>query len=131
MTDMNDKDIFINAINNLPSDILSAKYEGTMPCNKMRSRTAAKSPFDETLDLHGLTKREALDVLRKTLTAARGKHNKILVITGKGNNSEKGIGVIRETIIKFLEKTGAFYVSEYRFASQRNGGDGALEIVTK
>ena len=131
MADKSDKELFIDALNNLPSDILSAKYDGYIPRKEAQPKAVSESPFDKTIDLHGLTKREALVVLRNTLTSASGKRHKILVITGRGNNSEGGHGVIRKAVINFLEKTGSLFVREYRFASQKNGGDGALEIVTK
>jgi len=131
MTDIRDKELFIDALKNLPSDIINAKYGGYIHHKKEQSKTFDDSPFDKTVDLHGLTKREALVVLRNTLTSVRGKRHKILVITGRGNNSEGGHGVIREAVINFLEKAGSLFVREYRFASKKNGGDGALEILTK
>jgi len=132
---MNDKELFIDAINNMPSDVMSAKYDGHNFCKKPnkkgRNKATVDAPFDRTIDLHGYTKSEALAVLRNTLTSARGKRQKILVITGRGNNSEERRGVIREAAINFLEKAGSLYIRRYRFASQKNGGDGALEIFTK
>ena len=131
MADMDDKELFINAINNLPDDILTAKYDGYRPRKKARRKDDPESPFDKTIDLHGLIKAEALTVLRNTLSIAKGKRRKILVITGKGNNSEGGCGVIREAVLNFLRKAGSIYIREYKFASGKNGGDGAIEILTK
>ena len=131
MADMNDKKLFIEALNNLPDDILTAKYDGYLPRKKTQRKAAVESPFDKTIDLHGLTKPEALTVLRNTLSVAKGKRRKILVITGKGKNSEGGCGVIREAVLNFLSKAGSLFIREYKFASSKNGGDGAIEILTK
>jgi DNA-nicking Smr family endonuclease len=131
MTDSNDLDLFIDALNNLPDDIITAKYDGYIHPVRLRQKNIPEAPYDKTIDLHGLTKREALVVLQSTLTHSRGKQLKILVITGKGNKSEGGRGVIREAVQNFLDKAGSLYVREYRFASHKNGGDGAIEIVTK
>ena len=126
-----DMDIFLDAINNLPDDILRAKYNGYNPKKTKSSQITPKSPFDDTIDLHGLTRREALLNLRNTLTYAKGRRLRILVITGKGNHSEDGYGVIREAVCNFLEKEGKVYIREYGFAPRKNGGEGAIEIFTK
>ncbi|MFC1692800.1 Smr/MutS family protein [Candidatus Latescibacterota bacterium] len=131
MNNTNDRDIFFDALNNLPEDILSAKYNGCDTEKKNLSKKIRKNRFHETIDLHGLTKAEALNVLRNALIMARGKNQRILVITGKGNNSDGGYGVLRETVWNFLQKAGSLYVREFDFASRQNGGDGAIEILTK
>ena len=131
MDEMNDKKLFFDAINNLPDDILPAKYDGYLPRKRMRSKNIPDSQFDKTIDLHGLTRAEALAVLRNALSIAKGKRRKILVITGKGKRSEGGRGVIRESVLNFLDKAGSLNIREYKIASGRDGGDGAIEIVTK
>ena len=131
MTNINDKDLFIDALNNLPEDILSAKFNGYIPAKKIRREAKPDSPFDKTIDLHGLTKHEAIVVLRTALSSASGKRQKILIITGKGNKSQGGYGVISAAVKNFLDKAGSLYIRDYKFASQKNGGDGAIEILTK
>ena len=128
---MNDKDFFIDALNNLPEDILAAKYDGYIPAKRIKREVISDSPFDKTIDLHGLTKHEAIVVLRNALSSASGKRQKILIITGKGNKSQGGYGVIRAAVQNFLDKAGSLYIRDYKFASQKNGGDGAIEILTK
>ena len=131
MSDSNDMDVFINALNDLPDDIMSAKFDGHKPEKKKKVGNIAQSSFDKTIDLHGLTKHDALILLRNTLTLARGKRLRILVITGKGNHSEDNYGVVREAVKNFFDKAGSIYIREYGFASRQNGGDGAFEILTK
>jgi len=131
MTEKDEMNLFIEAINNLPDDVIRAKFEGRTPERKARVKKPLDTPFDKTVDLHGLTRKEALRVLRATLTSARGKRLRILVITGKGRNSEDGRGVVREAVRDYLEKAGSFFVREFKPASRKNGGDGAFEILTK
>ena len=131
MTDKNEKDLFIDAINNLPDDVVRAKYEGYMPSKRPQQNVKLDAPYDKTVDLHGLTRKEALIILRNTLSTSKGKRLKILVITGRGNRSDGGIAVIREAVQNFLEKAGSLYIREYRTAPQKHGGDGAFEILTK
>jgi len=125
-------DMFLDAIDNLPDDVMQAKYEGNMPKKTKRFKSIhEKTPFDKTIDLHGLTKIEAIGILRNILTHAKGKRLKILVITGKGIHSQDSYGIIREAVSNFLKKASPVYVSEYKYADQKYGGDGAFEIITK
>jgi len=125
-----DHDMFLKALDDLPRDIIGAKYEGA-PKHPAQKKVRPKASHDIVIDLHGATKNEAVFRLRITLERARGKHRRILVITGKGNNSEDGCGVLREAVARFLDAGGSAYIREYRFASPEHGGDGAYEIITK
>ncbi len=131
MAEKSDMDLFLEALDNLPEDIISAKFDGvTSPC-KPESKHSACSAFDATVDLHGYTKTEALIALRALLTRTKGKKRRLLVITGKGLNSEDGRGVVREAVYAYLQSAGSLFVREFGFASPKNGGDGAIEILTK
>ena len=131
MDESNDLDLFLDALNNMPEDILHAKYNGYVTEKGTERKKMSETHFDKTIDLHGFNKREALVVLRNTLSSSKGKRHRILVITGKGNNSDEGYGVIREAVSTYLDKAGPHYIREYKFASHKNGGDGAIEILTK
>ena len=126
---MNDMDLFREAINNMPDDILSAKFDGGVREKKTNSSKSRKI-FDETIDLHGMNKDEALDTLKTILIKARGTGKKILVITGRGNNSEDGFGVLRDAVRRYLNSEGSKYIREYCQAPQKHGGDGALIVLT-
>lgn len=131
MDDKSDMERFLEAIDNLPEDILSAKFDGGTPLRKPEPKRRPGSAFDETIDLHGYTKTEALIALRALLDRTKGRRLKLLVITGKGLNSEDGRGVVREAVFAYLQTAGTLYVREFGFASPKNGGDGAIEILTK
>ena len=125
-----DSELFRKALENLPEDIHNAKFGGASePPRPVRSRP--KPVHDSVIDLHGLTRTEAIDRLRIILAWAKGKNRRILVITGRGNRSEDGVGVLREAVARFLETTGAHYIREFSSAAPEFGGGGAFDIVTK
>jgi len=126
-----DRQAFLDALDSLPDDLLEAKYEGFKPSQRKRQRKVVDTTFDRTIDLHGLTRREALLVLTDALQEAKGKSLRLLVITGRGNNSAGNRGVIRHAVKTYLVKAGALYIRDFRQASLKNGGDGAFEILTR
>ncbi len=128
--DKNDLDVFLRALEKLPQDIRSAKYAGA-PKKGAPIRARARPVHDMIIDLHGVTRPEALSRVRRALEGARGTRRRILVITGRGNNSEGGICVLRKTIARFLETEGAAYILEFGYASPEFGGDGAFDIRTR
>ena len=127
---MKDLKVFIDALDNLPKDIHLAKFGGDIPREPQKKRTKRKQ-YDKTIDLHGLTKHEALLVLHTALRSSKGKYQKLLIITGKGTHSHDGQGIIREAVRSFLTKAGSMYIREFQYAERSNGGDGAFEVITK
>jgi DNA-nicking Smr family endonuclease len=123
-----DREMFLKAIDNLPKDIQSAKYDSSPQVEKT---THPRAVHDITIDLHGCTREQALSRLRSILTGSKGKHLRILLITGRGNNSEGGIGILKKTVEDFLLKSGSPFVREWGPASPEYGGGGAFEIMTK
>jgi DNA-nicking Smr family endonuclease len=125
-----DRELFRKALDNLPSDIGKAKFGGALRPRKQRdSRPIAA--HDAVLDLHGMTRTAAVARLNAVLERANGKRRRILVITGRGNRSEDGVGVLREAVARYLETTGAHFVREYGSAAPEFGGEGAFDIVTR
>jgi DNA-nicking Smr family endonuclease len=127
---MNDseRELFLKALDNLPPDIQSAKYDSNPEAEKS---TRPRAVHDITVDLHGFTRVRSIARLRSILNRAKGKHLRILVITGRGNNSEGGTGILRKAVEDFLQKSGSPFVREYGPAAQEFGGDGAFDIITK
>jgi DNA-nicking Smr family endonuclease len=127
---MNDseREMFLKALDNLPKDIQSAKYGSVFGGEKPARPRAV---HDLTIDLHGCTRDQALSRLQGVLSRANGKRRRILVITGRGNNSEGGVGILRTAVEDYLQKEGSRYVREYGSAAPEFGGDGAFDILTK
>ncbi len=85
---------------------------------------------EATLDLHGLTEKEAKDALVKFLKEAKEeKLRKICVIHGKGLHSQDGIGVLKSVVELTLKESGV--VSESFAPKAQYGGSGALWIILK
>ena len=131
MDETNDIERFLEAIDNMPEDVMSAKYEGRAPSPRKPEKKKSSDTYDKTLDLHGKTRREAITILGTTLSRCKGKRLRLLVITGRGNNSEGGQGVLREVVLNYLQRAGSLFVREFHFAPRKKGGDGAIEILTR
>lgn len=126
---MSDMDLFLEAINNMPDDIHSAKFDGGVREKKTHS-SAPRKIFDEKIDLHGMTKEEALDTIQMRLNRARSTGKKILLITGHGINSEDGFGVIKDAVCRYLDNEGSRYIREYCHAPPKHVCVGALIVLT-
>lgn len=91
---------------------------------KVRHNKYLRISQDE-IDLHGLTRSEALDSLLKFLENAKDKKYKFVkIITGKGLHSEKGQSVLNGYIKNILEKEGL----RYSEAKLYDGGSGAIDV---
>lgn len=83
-----------------------------------------------TLDLHGLTRDEALARTRAYLAhAARQGWPVVLLVTGKGLHSPAG-PVLRREVERLLADARDL-VLEWGVAPRRHGGDGALAVFLK
>jgi|TARA_B110000438_G_scaffold303419_1_gene364809 DNA-nicking Smr family endonuclease len=96
--------------------------------------------IDDTLDLHGMTQKEAQDRLIQFLINAKKCNYKIaLVITGKGlsirnndNYHHQEKGVLNTNLPIWLQHENLkSIVNGYRYANQRHGGKGAYYILLK
>ncbi|MBQ4492911.1 MAG: Smr/MutS family protein [Deltaproteobacteria bacterium] len=98
---------------------------------KRSSRRHRFHPDDE-IDLHGLTRAEALPKVAYFLE--RSVYNglrSVLIITGRGKNSVAGEAVLRSAVIHFLEREGKKWASSWSEVPQRLGGEGALAVFLK
>jgi DNA-nicking Smr family endonuclease len=85
--------------------------------------------IEARLDLHGLKRAEAHNLLHDFLVRARERGMRhVLVITGKGS-SLASEGVLRREVPIWLAKPEFRpFVSGHEFAAQGHGGDGALYV---
>lgn len=83
------------------------------------------------LDLHGLTRDEALAELPRFLRSAR-QHGQAaaLIITGKGNNSPAE-PVLQQAVAAWLRDAGREYIVEYAPAPREMGGSGAFVVFLR
>lgn len=81
---------------------------------------------DYELDLHGLTKEEALEALASFVAGAyRRQQQAVLIITGRGNHSPDE-PVLKNAVREWLATTGKGMVVETLPAPRQLGGDGAV-----
>ena len=97
----------------------------------MRRLKSGAIRIDLELDLHGMTRDEALESMKHFITGAFNRGQKaVLVITGKGNNSV-GEPVLQAAVMSWLRETGKKMVAEFAPAPQQLGGSGALVVFLK
>jgi DNA-nicking Smr family endonuclease len=99
--------------------------------NRLRQLKSGAIRIDLELDLHGLTREEALESLKHFISGAYNRGQKaVLVITGKGNNSP-GEPVLQGAVVSWLRENGKTMVAEFSPAPQQMGGGGALVVFLK
>jgi len=126
-----EQQLFLQALQQLKLDVTfrdELPEEAPMPrgSNRLRQLRRGTIRIDYELDLHGLTRDEALEALEAFIGGAyRRGQQAVLVITGKGNNSP-GLPVLLGAVREWLGKEGRGMVSETVVAPKEMGGDGAL-----
>lgn len=101
------------------------------PVNRLRQVRRGGIRVDLQLDLHGLTRDEALENLDRFVKGAYNRGQKgVLVITGKGNNSP-GEPVLKVAVANWLRVSGKGMVAEFVQAPNDMGGSGAFVVFLK
>jgi DNA-nicking Smr family endonuclease len=99
--------------------------------NRLRRLKSGAIHIDLELDLHGMTRDEALESVGNFITGAYNRGQKaVLVITGKGNNSI-GEPVLQAAVMSWLREMGKKMVAEFAPAPHQLGGAGALVVFLK
>jgi DNA-nicking Smr family endonuclease len=99
----------------------------------MRALRKGTFPFQDYIDLHGLTKQEAAIRLRDFLVRSRALGNRcVLVVHGRGLNSENNVSVIKQNIPAWL-KTSPLKHMVLAFCTARpyDGGTGAVYVLLR
>jgi DNA-nicking Smr family endonuclease len=133
-----DQRVFLDAIDKLkldvdfrdelPDDVVPLK---PLPVNRMRQLRRGALRIDYELDLHGLTRDEALESLAHFITGAHNRGQKaVLVITGKGNNSPDE-PVLQGAVSSWLRDRGKGMVAEFAPAPRQMGGSGAFVVFLR
>jgi len=99
--------------------------------NRLRQVKRGVVSVSHQLDLHGLTREEALEALPRFLHSAQKKGQKaVLVITGKGNHSPEE-PVLHQAVASWLRDAGRGIVLEFTPAPREMGGSGAYVIFLR
>jgi len=112
----------------LPSDVKPLRSSGS---NRLRDLKRGAIRIGLELDLHGLTRAEALTSLERFVSGAYNRNqNAVLVITGKGNNSFAE-PVLQMAVQGWLREKGKGMVAEFAPAPRQMGGSGAFVVFLK
>jgi DNA-nicking Smr family endonuclease len=99
--------------------------------NRLRQVKRGVVSVNHQLDLHGLTREEALEALPGFLLSARKMGQKaVLVITGKGNHSPEE-PVLHQAVASWLRDAGRTTVLEFAPAPREMGGSGAYVVFLR
>lgn len=99
--------------------------------NRLRQVRRGVVSVSHQLDLHGLTREEALEALPRFLQSAQRKGQKaVLVITGKGNHSPEE-PVLHQAVASWLRDAGRKTVLEFAPAPREMGGSGAYVVFLR
>lgn len=99
--------------------------------NRLRQVKRGVVSVSHQLDLHGLTREEALEALSRFLHSAQLKGQKaVLVITGKGNHSSEE-PVLHQAVASWLRDAGRKTVLEFAPAPREMGGSGAYVVFLR
>lgn len=130
------KKVFMQELERLKLDV---RFEDSIPDeeikplsgNRLRQLKRGIVDLDRQLDLHGLTREEAVDALQEFVAAAqRGGEKAVLVITGRGNRSD-GPPVLQQAVAGWLRDQGRAVVIEYAPAPKEFGGSGAFVVFLR
>ncbi len=98
--------------------------------NLQRSLQKGEIPIEGRLDLHGKTQLQAEDALKQFLQQALYMNIRcLLIIHGKGVNSDGNIPVLRELTHYILKQEPM--VALYRYAAIQHGGSGATYAILR
>lgn len=132
-----DSEIFSRAIDQLKLDVTFCDHtpenEEIKPLghNRLRQLKRGIVSIERQLDLHGLTRQEALSALPSFLESASVHGEKaVLIITGKGNNSPAE-PVLQQAVVGWLRDAGKKLVVEFAPAPREMGGSGALVVFLR
>lgn len=136
--DEEEERVFLRAVEALKIDV---RFSDELPeqeapprpaaVNRLRQVRRGSIRIDLQLDLHGLTRDEALENLDRFVKGAYNRGQKgVLVITGKGNNSA-GEPVLKSAVSGWLREAGKGMVSEFVPAPREMGGSGAMVVFLK
>jgi DNA-nicking Smr family endonuclease len=99
----------------------------------MKALRKGNFPFQDYIDLHGLTKQEASIHIRDFLLRSRALGNRcVLIVHGRGLNSENNVSVIKESLPAWLKKSPLKHmVLAFCTARPYDGGTGAVYVLLR
>ena len=136
-------DEVINYLNNLVAGSIDMDFtfsdeyiEGSISGvsrNILKKLKRGKLPIQAHIDLHGLTKKDAEDVVRRFLINCHSRGLRcVLIVHGRGLNSPGSIPVLKERIPVWLNRGPARkIVMAFSSAQPYDGGTGAIYVLLR
>jgi DNA-nicking Smr family endonuclease len=134
--DESEQQLFFEALETLKLDKVfrdEVPEAGAPASTSRRARQLRRGAIriDYELDLHGLTKDEALEALASFIGGAyRRRQQAVLVITGRGNHSPDE-PVLKKAVGEWLRNAGKKMVVETLPAPRQLGGEGAVVVFIR
>lgn len=131
---LSDGELFLSALKNIeiifPSEDSLDLPAASIPKRLKKIRKKRFIP-ERQIDLHGLTRQEALRKVHFFIENAAYEGLKmVLIITGRGHGSE-GEAVLRTAVEEFLAKETQSRVFSYGRAPRNMGGEGAIAVILR
>ncbi|MFZ3207776.1 MAG: Smr/MutS family protein [Geobacteraceae bacterium] len=133
-----EQQLFLDALRELDLDMMfrdgiptTGSQARPLRANRLRQLKSGAIRITCELDLHGMTRDEAVKSLAYFISGACNRGQKaVLVITGKGNNSPDE-PVLISAVAGWLREKGKGMVAEFAHAPRRMGGKGAFVVFLK
>jgi len=122
---------------------LAALDEGFPRTEPSEQATSTKGPqrlkkirlkrrTDARLDLHGMTRKDAIPRLHTFIKEHFLEGSRVVeIVTGKGLRSPGGRSVLRPAVEEWLLRKGTRYVDSFAPAPRQAGGRGALIVILR
>lgn len=129
-----EEEVFLRALGALEvrfKDELPVPTQATRSSRRMKQLRQGRLPIEASLDLHGLTRSEALVKVGHFLDNAWFHQLRtLLIVTGKGTHSADG-PVLRTSLEEYLQSRSHPAVVEWGRAPHEYGGKGALVVFLR
>lgn len=128
--DKKEKELFLSYIKNIKTSRVHDKDSSTPAPSPSKNKPQQSGSSEKTIDLHGMKKAEAENMLLHELAFCKTSGIRTLhVIHGKGINSDPNKGaVLKEMVKAVLKKELGHLIRDYHSAPPRSGGDGATIV---
>ncbi len=104
--------------------------DGRVVKKRVSRRKILSMPVQDSLDLHGLRKKDVEEELHLFLTSAhRRGFKKVLIIHGKGLHSKGGVSVLTPVVEELLRESSV--VLDFGRGKSQDGGSGATWVALK
>ena len=132
-----ERNTFLKAVQGLTittqfKDHIPEQHDRVLSGNRLKQVQRGIISLERQLDLHGLTRDDALQALEQFVRSAQRLGTKaVLIITGKGKHSSQG-PVLQQAVAAWLRGGGGHaLVNEFYPAPLEFGGDGAFVIFLR